>query len=485
MNVFDYFFETSKDLDKDFVLGNKETISYKEVYSNALKIACFLKEKIGENQHILLVGENSVFFITVYLGIVKSGNICVPIDPMIEHGNLEFILNETESKCVFFSFKTAHKFEKFDHLIELSESLISEVIVNQKINIELFPKYFDEKRTMEILFTSGSTGIPKGVVLSHGNIIANTNSINNYLNLNQLDRICVVLPFYYCYGLSLLHSHLKVGGSIVLNNTFLFLGTVIKDLIEFECTGFAGVPSHFQMLLKKSTSFKNSEFPNLKYVTQAGGKLHDVFIKEFVESFPKIEFNVMYGQTEATARLSHLPSDLVLEKIGSIGKAIPDVVLKIVDKHDVELPNGEIGEILAKGDNIMQGYFKDPETSKHALKEGWLHTGDLARKDKDGFIYIVAREKEIIKVGGKRVSPKEIEEVILSVPEVIDCTIKAIDDEILGESLEAIVVIDQFNKKELIKLEILKQCKHRLALYKIPQRFEFEKVMKVKSTGKK
>ena len=146
--------------------------------------------------------------------------------------NLEFILKETESKCVFFSKKTAHKFEKFESLIALNESSMLEVIVNQKMVKEVFPKDFDENRTMEILFTSGSTGVPKGVVLSHRNIIANTNSIIKYLNLNQLDRICVVLPFYYCYGLSLLHTHLKVGGSIVLNNTFLFLGTVIKDIKE-------------------------------------------------------------------------------------------------------------------------------------------------------------------------------------------------------------------------------------------------------------
>lgn len=485
MNVFDYFFETSKSLDKDFVLGNKETISYQDLYNNALKAACFLKENIGENQHVLLLAENSVFFITTYLGIVKSGNICVPIDPMIERTNLEFILKETESNCVFFSNKTAHKFEKFESLFVLNESSMKEILENQKMDSKVFSTDFDENRTMEVLFTSGSTGIPKGVVLSHRNIIANTNSIIEYLNLNQWDRICVVLPFYYCYGLSLLHTHLKVGGSIVLNNTFLFLGTVIKDIKEFECTGFAGVPSHFQMLLKKSTSFKNSKFPKLKYVTQAGGKLHDVFIKEFVATFPDINFNVMYGQTEAAARLSYLPPKLVLEKLGSIGKAIPNVNLKIVDKQGVELPNGEIGEIIAKGDNIMQGYLKDIEMTKEILKNGWLYTGDLAKKDKDGYIYIVAREKEIIKVGGKRVSPKEIEEVILSVSEVVDCSIKAFDDEILGESLKAMVVIDRKFEENKIKNKILRRCKDKLALYKIPQLFEFESNMRVKPTGKK
>ena len=265
----------------------------------------------------------------------------------------------------------------------------------------------------------------------------------------------------------------------------MFLGTVINDLKNYKCTGFSGVPSHYQMLLKKSKSFKEINFPDLRYVTQAGGKLHNIFIKEFVDNFSTIDFVVMYGQTEATARLSYLPSDLVVKKMGSIGKGIPGVELKVVDREGSEVLTDEVGEIIAKGGNIMKGYYKDSQETKEALKNGWLHTGDLAKKDKDGFITIVAREKEIIKVGGKRVSPKEIEEVILSVPEVVDCTIKSVDDEIQGEALKAIVVIDNFKEKEHIKDQILQQCKKKLVLYKIPREFVFKRVMKVKSSGKK
>ena len=279
-------------------------------------------------------------------------------------------------------------------------------------------------------------------MITHQNIISNTDSIIEYLNLTSDDTILVVLPCYYCVGLSLLHTHIRVGGSVVLNNSFMFLGTVINDLITYKCTGFSGVPSHYQMLLKKSKSFKETKFPSLRYVTQAGGKLHNVFIKEFVETFPEIKFIVMYGQTEATARLSYLPHNLVLSKLGSIGKAIPEVILKVVDKEGNETSLGEVGEIVAKGGNIMKGYYKDPEATKIALSDGWLHTGDLAKIDEDDFIYIVAREKEIIKVGGKRISPKEIEEVILSVPMVVDCTIKGVYDDVLGEGIKATVIVE-------------------------------------------
>ena len=489
MNVFDYFFENSKNLQKDFVLGNKETITYLELYQNSLKLSNYLIQRVGVNKNIIVIGHNSVFFITVYLAILKSGNVCVPLDFSIELENFDFIKELTKSELVFCDSKTQVKLN-----IDNNRDSINEVefkMINENNNIDDYDNYAAKRKEnknndlAEIIFTSGSTGKPKGVMISHNNLIANTNSIISYLELGSNDIGLIVLPFYYCFGLSLLHTHLRVGASVVINNTFMFLGTVISDLKKYRCTNFSGVPSHFQMLLKKSKTFKNEVFPDLKFVIQAGGKLHDVFIKEFVGSFPDIDFTVMYGQTEATARLSYLPHKKVLTKLGSIGKPIPGVELKIVDSKGAEVETGAIGEIIAKGQNVMLGYFQDHEGTKEVVKNGWLYTGDLAKMDNDGFITIVARAKEIIKVGGKRISPKEIEGVILSVPLVVDCTIKGIYDDVLGEALLAIVIIDQFDKKDQIKEEILKQCKARLALYKIPQKYEFKNRMKVKSTGKK
>jgi acyl-CoA synthetase (AMP-forming)/AMP-acid ligase II len=345
--------------------------------------------------------------------------------------------------------------------------------------------HFDDNTIAEIIFTSGSTGTPKGVMITHGNIISNTGSIVEYLELTQKDTMCVVLPFFYCYGLSLLHTHLRVGGSIVLNNTFIFLGSVINDLINYKCTGFAGVPSHFQILLKKSKTFKDTEFSDLRYVTQAGGKLHDVFINDFVASFPNVPFFVMYGQTEATSRLSYLPPPMLQKKIGSAGKAIPGVTFKVVDKEGRTVGVNQEGELLASGNNVMLGYYKDPESTKDALKEGWLYTGDIAKMDRDGYIYIMARKKEIIKVGGKRVSPKEIEEVVLSAPEVVDCTIVGVEDDILGEAIEATIVLNTKLDHEVMKDKILALCAKKLSAYKIPQKIVFTDRLVTNATGKK
>jgi len=295
----------------------------------------------------------------------------------------------------------------------------------------------------------------------------------------------VVLPFYYCYGLSLLHTHLRVGGSIVFNNSFIFIGGIIRDLLEQKCTGFAGVPSHFQILLRKSDNFKTTRFPDLRYVTQAGGKLAPIFIDEFKKSQPEITFIVMYGQTEATARLSYLPPELYEAKKGSMGKGIPGVELKVVNERGEKIKPGEIGEVIARGDNIMLGYFGDEEGTKNTIRNGWLYTGDIGTVDKDDYIYLTARKKEIIKVGGKRISPKEIEAVILEIPEVVDCTIEGIEDELLGEALKATVVIRPENGKESVVERIKQHCSMHLALYKVPQVFVLKEQLVISATGKK
>lgn len=483
MNVFDYFFSTTQNLEKDFVLGSKETISFKQLHENSLKVASYLKEHIGENQNIILISPNSVFFITAYLGILKSGNVCVPLNYAVEQDNLDFILETTACNAVFITKGLKPRVEFNEDITLIDEPESSHIISKQEIGS--FNSDFDNNSVAEIIFTSGSTGKPKGVMISHKNISSNTDSIIEYLKLTEKDIIGVVLPFFYCYGLSLLHTHLKVGGSIVLNNSFMFLGTVIKDLINYKCTGFAGVPSHYQILLKKSQTFKETKFPDLRYVTQAGGKLHAVIIEQFINAFPDKEFFVMYGQTEATARLSYLPPEIIKTKTSSIGKGIPGVKLKIFNSKGEEAAIDEEGELLASGDNIMLGYFKDEEDTAKTIKDGWLYTGDIAKVDEDGFIYLMARKKEIIKVGGKRVSPKEIEEVILSLPEVVDCTISGIEDELLGEALQATIVLSGTTHEVQMREIIIKKCGKNLATYKIPKKIIFEKSIQMSATGKK
>jgi long-chain acyl-CoA synthetase len=484
MNSYDYFFEHShKVLDKDFILGTSERISYRQLVENSLKVATAIQASVGKHQNILLISSNSLFFVTAYLAILKSGNVAVPLNPEIEQSNLNLIIEKCIPGIIIIQRRLIEKYDVSGVMI-WDEKLLNDLPVNKVLEFELNPDC-DPNEVAEIIFTSGSTGEPKGVMITHRNLIANTDSILQYLRLTEDDIMLVVLPFYYCYGLSLLHTHLRIGGSIVFNNMFIMTGGVIRDLLKYNCTGFAGVPSHFQILLRKSASFRSTAFPHLRYVTQAGGKLHTTFITEFIAIFPRIQFHVMYGQTEATARLAWLPPEKLSEKLGSCGHAIPGVELRVADDAGNAVEPGEIGEVLARGENIMAGYYKDTEASQHTLIEGWLHTGDLATVDSDGYIYLTARKKEIIKVGGHRISPKEVEEVIVKMPEVIDCRIESIDDPLLGETIKAVVFLNTSeNSKDITQEKVKKWCSERLSTFKVPQVVELKFEIGISATGK-
>ena len=477
MNVIDYFFEKSKNLNKDVIFGRQGEISYKEIYSQIHKLSCYLNSLGYSGERIGVLAENSIFFVVAYLGVMKSGNVVVPLPIKIEESELDRVIGLCDMKLFFVQ-------EKFENILTketvklITEKGLREIFTENYNSVE---KETDDDEIAAIIFTSGSTGESKGVMLSHGNIVANTNSIIKYLKITESDIQLVVLPFYYCFGASLLHTHLRQGGSVVLNNTFIFTKTVLGDIIKYKCTCFSGVPSNYQILLRKS-KFKEIKFPSLRYLTQAGGKLADPFIKEIRESHPEIEFIIMYGQTEATARLSYLPFEKLKDKFGSIGKGIPGVKLEVIDKEGVLVKPNIVGEVVATGNNIMKGYFKDPEETQKVLKNGKLHTGDLAVTDEEGYIFIHSRKKHLIKSAGNRISPKEIESVICELPEVVSCVVIGAFDELLSEVPKAIIVL---NKKGIkTEEEIRNYCRKKLAIYKVPKYIVFINKMPLNSSGK-
>ncbi|PRY97365.1 class I adenylate-forming enzyme family protein [Marinilabilia salmonicolor] len=481
MNVVDDFFRKTARLDKDVIVSSREKLSYSELARNVYTLSLWFHDNFTPGTPILLLSPNNVFFVTVYLAIMKGGCVCVPVNPAVEPDGFVFVKEKTGAPYAFLHSSVAARLNPEGVYADEKETF--EWIGNhQKAGYKTGPAMAPDSLA-QIIFTSGSTAVPKGVMLTHENLMANTSSILRYLKLGIEDTVLVVLPFFYCYGLSLLHTHLKVGGTLVLNNNFMFLGSVLNELKKYRCTGFAGVPSHFQILLRKSDSFKESQFPDLRYVTQAGGKLHKAFILEFNQVFPEIKFFVMYGQTEATARLSYLPPSMLPQKAGSIGKGIPGVQLKVVNESGQPVAPGETGEIIASGKNIMKGYFEDEEATGASIRNGWLHTGDLGTVDEDGFIYLSARKKEIVKVGGKRVSPKEIEEVIVDMPGVVDCTVEGVEHPVLGEALKATVV--RGAQSDISEEKVRAFCSSRLASYKIPSEVVFKDQMVVSATGKK
>ena len=332
-----------------------------------------------------------------------------------------------------------------------------------------------------ILYTSGSTGRPHGVIQTFRNVDANTRSIVEYLGLGAADRALIALPLYYCYGRSVLQTHLLTGGSVFLDSRMAFPRTVLEGLATEACTGFAGVPLTFEMI-RRQVDVSTISFPRLRYVTQAGGAMAPDTIAWVRRAFRPARLFVMYGQTEATARLSYLPPERAEDKAGSIGIAIPGVELRVVDQQGRELPAGEVGEIVARGPNITPGYLDEPAETAAILRDGWLWTGDLAHRDAEGYLYHRGRAREILKIGGHRVSPVEIEQGIARHPQVAEAAVIGVKDDLMGEVLRAVVVPRPGATPS--EADLLQFCREHLPAYQVPVSFAFAETLPRNESGK-
>jgi acyl-CoA synthetase (AMP-forming)/AMP-acid ligase II len=289
--------------------------------------------------------------------------------------------------------------------------------------------------------TSGSTGIPRFVMVSHGNLIANTEAIIRSQRLTTDERAMLILPVSYCFGASLLHTHLYQGGGVVFDRRFMFPDKVLRAIAQYRCTTLAGVPTAYNVLLRRS-NIRRIEMPFLRRFLQAGGGLAPERINEMRAAFPLTEFYVMYGQTEATARIACLEPERWGEKPGSVGRPLENLTVSIVDEQGHALPAGQIGELCVKGPSICSGYLNDPEETRRAFRDGWLRTGDLARQDEEGYLWIEGRKGAFLKIRGTRVSFAEVEERVTAIPGVYECGACGVAHPEAGEALMLFIVPD-------------------------------------------
>jgi len=469
--------------------------TYGEIIAASTDVAKFLVRVGGRKcDRVILVSENSFFWVSAYLGILSAGMVCVPLPPTLPSDDLQKILEATEPRFAFLEGKFATKnVAQFGSLLVVTDDHLSGLPSTlQSLSFSSLPAhvaptsvtlptvYADDLAAL--MFTSGSTGTPRGVMVSHGNIIANTKSIIQYMGLTERDRIMTVLPFYYCFGTSLLHTHLWVGGSLVIDPRFMYPEKVVQRMRETQCTGFAGVPSHYQILLRRS-SLRNMGFPHLRYVQQAGGHLAPAFIRELRDLLPTTQIFIMYGQTEATARLSYLPPELLDRKLGSIGKGVPGVKLCVINESGQEVAPGEVGEIVAEGKNVARGYWRDPQESAASFRDGRLHTGDLATVDQDGFIYVVDRARDFIKCGGRRVSCRQLEEQMLACDALLEAAVVGIQDDTLGEAVK-VFIVPRDHDSNLLSERLREFCKNRIPLQLNPREIVVLDALPKNSAGK-
>jgi acyl-CoA synthetase (AMP-forming)/AMP-acid ligase II len=442
-----------------------ERYTYGQLRSAAGRLAAELTTlDLPSGSRVGVLGPNSFFWVAAYLATMKLNHVAVPFSDKLTPDDVRRNAAIAGCAAVFADRRVLRRFSAaFDDALAI---LTDEVLRSSREPYWPDTSMADATADAVLMFTSGTTSAPKAVRVTHDNIQANTDSIIEYLELRSDDRVLIILPFFYCYGASLLHTHLRRGGRVVLCNSFVFPEKAL-DLIEREeCTVFAGVPSSFQLLLRAST-FAQRALPSLRLIQQAGGKLPQVLIEELLAAKPMVQLFIMYGQTEATARLSYLPPDKLLEKPGSIGKGIPGVNLRVLNQHGEPVRPGERGEIYATGANICPGYYKDPEGSVAKFTPYGLRSGDLAVIDDDGYIFIVDRRDDFIKSWGHRVSSQEVEAAALRLERLVSAAAIGVPDNEAGEAITLFVTVRP--GAEVMHDEVLAVCRHHLPRYMVPQ----------------
>jgi len=341
-----------------------------------------------------------------------------------------------------------------------------------------------------ILYTSGSTGKPKGVMLSHANVMAGSTIVSTYLEIGERERILAVLPFSFDAGMNQLMTAFQQGGTIVLIK-FVFAKEIIDALLTERISGLAGVPTVWSLL--SNGGILKHEFPDLRYITNTGGAMPQAVLKVLRQALPTTKIFLMYGLTEAF-RSTYLPPEELDRRPTSMGKAIPDTEILVLNERGERCQPGEVGELVHRGPTVSMGYWGNPEATQQVLKPNPLvpqevgncekvcYSGDLVKMDEDGFLYYIGRRDTMIKSSGYRISPTEVEEILFQTGKIRQAAVIGIPDEILGQTIKAFLVAK--DKEQLDCDAIQDFCAEKMPRHMVPKQFEVMTELPKTSSGK-
>ncbi|WP_318565526.1 long-chain-fatty-acid--CoA ligase [Peribacillus simplex] len=442
---------------------------------------------IRKGDKVALLLGNCPEFITAYYGILRLGAVVVPMNPAYTLGEISFILSNSQAKAVITHTSLESNIyplrEKLEHLkmIIYTDSINSEwtwepLIQETEENFE--SPFIREDDLAVILYTSGTTGKPKGAMLSHRNMASNVKAISRLAEFTEEDRMIAVLPMFHVFCMTVcINVPIACGATIVIVPNFS-PANVINTIRREKATLFTGVPTMFSFMLQLPEATAK-DFSSIRACFSGGASIPLELLHRFEEKYD-VRILEGYGLSETAPATAFNPLRGT-RKAGSVGIDIMDVKNKVVDTNGFEVPRGEIGELIVQGPNVMMGYLGMPEATSSALKDGWFYTGDLARMDEEGYIYIVDRKKDLIIVGGYNVYPKEVEEVLYQHPAIVEAAVIGIPDKEYGEIVKAFVV----SKDECITMDdIFHFCQDKLTKYKLPKQVEFKKELPKNSTGK-
>jgi amino acid adenylation domain-containing protein len=485
--------------EKIAVICGEQRFSYREIDALSERLAHTLKENGLEKQsRVIIFLDNSIETVISIYGVLKAGCVFVVLNGAIKASKLAYILKDSGASAVITHVKKRAEVNKALASLEgelpilwvgmnreanrAPRSIFWQEALRERIstdiegpgNVEEIERVIDQDLAT-LIYTSGSTGEPKGVMSSHHNMISAARSIIQYLGNTPDDIIMAVLPLSFDYGLYQVIMAFMFGGTVVIEQSFMFPLKILETIEREKVTGFPIVPTVAAFLLKMG-SLEKFDFSSLRYMTNTGAALPIEHIKKLRVLFPDVKIYSMFGLTECK-RVCYLPPEEIDRIPGSVGKAMPNCEVLLLDEEGNEVGPGDIGEMVVRGSNVMRGYWNSPELTARTFRdnpitgEKLLYSGDYFRKDKEEILYFLGRKDDMIKTKGERVSPKEVENAVCEVDGVLETAVIGVEDELLGQAVKAFVILEEGASVQ--EKDILSYCRNNLEIWMIPKYIKF------------
>ena len=467
--------------EKEAIFDDESSLKFGDLYENSLRVANWLRLKGRPGDRVVIALPFSVSATVLYFGTLFAGMVAVPVDPRLGLDRLGFLLEEIDPILVIgssdFDFKTFWDSRRLCVVNRYQD--LHAIIRTLNVKPDL-PALDDEPlRLLHIIYTSGTTGQSKGVMLNGANLEAVVAGIQKALSINEDDTMFTALSFAHTYGLSHLWLMAREGAGLGVVQDMTRMALIRKIVAEHHVDVITGVPYHFALFTRRG---EKEKWDRIRLVTVAGDAPSKPLIRQMRASFPNARIHVMYGLTEASTRLTILPPEDLERKEGSVGLPIEEVELRVIDEKGEELGPHQAGELIARGANITPGYWKDELLTRKTIIGGWLHTGDIVKKDEEGYYYHLGRKDSVFKSGGEKILPEAIEKVLREVEGIRDAAVIGKEDPYRGNTICAVIV--QESGSNLSPGEMVAICQGKLGRLWTPHEVVFAEEIPRSSNGK-
>ena len=486
--------------DKVALICDNRSYTYAQLGGMVARLALeFQRRGVRRGDRVALFLDNGVELVVGVFAALAAGAVFMPVNALTKADKLAYMLNDSRATALV----TQSTLESaYADALSQNQTVLACLVVggggNGDARIVAYPDSavdghaapsdpgLIDQDLASIIYTSGSTGDPKGVMLTHLNMVTAARSVSTYLGLRGDDVIMCVLPLAFDYGLYQLLMSVKLGATLVLERSFTFPVKVLERMTSCKVSVFPGVPTIFSMLMNLG-SLARYDLNALRMITNTAAALSEEHIRQLRSLFPQAQLFSMYGLTECK-RVTYLPPDQLDIRPTSVGRGMPNEEVWLVDESGRRLPNGSSGELVIRGSNVMRGYWEKPQETAKRLKPGpipgemILHSGDIFRTDDEGYLYFVARKDDIIKSRGEKVSPREVENALYALEGVYEAAVIGVPDDLLGQAVKAFVTLKP--GCHYTEREVIKHCASKLENFMAPKYVEFVDALPKTDTGK-